>query len=315
MDPGRLGGIWPASLTPFDRSGAIDSTALRSHLSDLARTAGVRAVVVNGHAGEATSLSRDERREVVTAACVTLGRDTPVVAGIVAESTREATLLARDARDGGADAVLLFPPAVLAGAGARRAEMALAHVRAVADASGLPIVLFQLSVASGHGFTTELLVRLCREVDGIVAVKEGSDEPARYEDNLAALRRLDRKVAVLTTNNTWLMASLAYGADGILSGIGSVASPILAELFDAMRRGDLPAARAANARLLPLVRLFYGAPACDMHNRMKTALNLMGKLTRPDPRPPLLPIGAEERARIAEALELSGLLVRSAVAA
>lgn len=315
MDSQRLGGIWPASLTPFDRTGAIDRAALTEHLSDLAGTLGVTALVVNGHAGEATSLSRAERREVVAAARSVAGTDVSVVAGIIAETGREALALASDAREAGADALLLFPPPILAGAGDRRADMAVHFVREVADGAGLPIVLFQLSLASGHGFSTATLVRLCREIDAVAAVKEGSDVPAAYEDNLAALHGLDRPVAVLTTNNTWLMASLAYGADGIVSGIGSVASPILAELFAAMARGDLKAARAANARLAPLTRVFYRAPFCDMHNRMKTALHLMGKLPRPDPRPPLLPLGVEERSEISAALEASGLMTRRAAAA
>lgn len=308
MNEAFLGGIWPASLTPFDRSGEVDAAALAAHLTDLARTPGVRALVVNGHAGEVTSLSREERAEVIAIARQSAGSGIGVVAGIVAENGRDAARMARDAADRGADALLLFPPALFAGSGDRRTEMALRFVREVADGSDLPIVLFQLSVASGHGFPTETLVRLCREVDAIVAVKEGSDVPATYEDNLAALRRLDRRIEVLTTNNAWLMASLAYGADGILSGIGSVASPILADLYDAMGRGDLLAARAANDRLRPLCRAFYRAPSVDTHNRMKTALHLLGKLPHPDPRPPLLPITAEERSGIARALVQAGLM-------
>lgn len=315
MDPDRIGGVWPASLTPFDAVGAVDAAALRLHLSDLAGTAGVQALVVNGHAGEATSLSREERRSVVGVARSVVGREQFVVAGVIADDARGAVALGRDAAEAGADALLLFPPPLLASGGARREEMALHFVREVADRVGLPIVLFQLSIASGHGFPTETLLRLCREVPAIVAVKEGSDLPAAYEDNLAALRNLDRKVAVLTTNNTWLMSSLAHGGDGILSGLGSVASPLLVELHAAIVRRDLQAARAANERLRPLCRVFYRAPGCDMHNRMKTALHLLGRLPCPDPRPPLLPITAGERAEIAEALHGAGLMTRRIAAA
>lgn len=315
MDPERIRGIWPAALTPFDRDGAVDHAALRRHLDDLAGTPGVNALVVNGHAGEATSLSPEERRAVVATARSIVRPGQYVVAGVIADDARGAVAVGRDAAEAGADALLLFPPPVLAAGGARRAEMALRFVGEVAERTGLPIVLFQLSLASGHGFPTDLLAHLCREVPAILAVKEGSDVPAAYEDNLAALRSLDRRVAVLTTNNTWLMASLAYGADGILSGIGSVASPILAALFDAMARGDLEAARAANERLRPLCRVFYRSPVCDMHSRMKTALHCLGTLPHPDPRPPLLPITAAERAEIAAALESSGLMTQCTAAA
>lgn len=307
MDLTGIGGVWPASLTPFTPAGAIDEAALRAHLADLAGTEGVRAVVVNGHAGEATALDRAERAFVIRVAREVCGEKVGVVAGIVAEDTRGACALTRDAKEAGADAILLFPPALFAGGAEARPEMIMAFARAVAD-EGLPIVLFQLSRSSGMGFSTPMLVRLCAEIPAIIAVKEGSDIPAVYEDNLRALAALERPVTVLSTNNGWLFASLAYGGHGILSGIGSVVPDRLASLFAAWQAGDVAAARAANESMLPLLRAFYRAPALDMHNRMKTALHLLGKLPHPDPRPPLAPISPEERARIRAALVAAGLL-------
>jgi 4-hydroxy-tetrahydrodipicolinate synthase len=302
-----VGGIWPATLTPFDSQGAIDDEALTCHAGEVARTRGVRAIVVNGHAGETTSLTRQERAHVVRLAVAAAGR-VPVVAGVVADDTRDACALAVDAAEAGASGLLLFPPALFAQGSAARPEMALRFVRDVARATRLPIVLFQLSRASGLAFSTELLVRLCTEVPEIVAIKEGTDVPEVYEDNLRAIRALGRPVTMLSTNNSWLFASLAYGADGILSGIGSVAAPLLVALHEAMAAGSMDAARAVNDRLVPLCRAFYRAPYLDSHNRMKTALHLLGRLPCPDPRLPLLPLGDDERARIQSALVAAGLL-------
>ncbi len=308
MDMTGLGGIWPASLTPFAPGGAIDQAALHQHLADLAATPGVRALVVNGHAGEASALDAAERRLVVRVARQVAAGRVAVVAGVIADDTRTACALARDAAAEGADAILLFPPALFAAGANMRPEMALHFVAAVAAATPLPIVLFQLSRASGLGFDTPLLARLCREVPRIVAVKEGSDTPAAYEDNLLAIRACGRPVAVLTTNNTWLLESLVQQPDGMLSGIGSVVPEVLAEMFAAAQRGDWPAARRANDRLRPLTRAFYRAPGLDMHNRMKTALHLLGRLPHPAPRPPLLPIEPAEREAIRAALAEAGLL-------
>jgi 4-hydroxy-tetrahydrodipicolinate synthase len=305
-----VGGIWPATLTPFTPDGAIDDAALQAHIADTAATPGVRAVVVNGHAGEATSLDREERAHVVRVAVRAAGA-VPVVAGVLADDTRSAVALCRDAAEAGAAGLLLFPPALFAQGAALRPAMVHAFLTAVTAACDLPIVLFQLSRASGQAFSTATLVRLCAEFPQIIAVKEGTDVPEAVEDNFRALRALPRRVTLLSTNNSWLFASLAYGADGILSGLGSVASPLLAALFDAMDRGDLAAARAVNERLVPLCRVFYRAPYLDCHNRMKTALHLLGRLPHPDPRPPLLPIEAEERAQIRDALLASGLLEAS----
>jgi 4-hydroxy-tetrahydrodipicolinate synthase len=304
-----VGGIWPATLTPFTPAGEIDDEALAAHVRDVASTSGVRAVVVNGHAGEVGSLDRGERIQVVRTAVRAAGA-VPVVAGVVAEDTRGACSLARDAAEAGARGLLLFPPALFGQGAALRPEMVPAFVTEVARATDLPVVLFQLSRASGNAFSTEMLVRLCKEVPRIVAIKEGSDVPEVYEDNLRALRGLERPVTVLSTNNSWLFASLTYGADGILSGLGSVAAPQLVALHEAVAAGDLKAARAANDKLVPLCRAFYRAPYLDSHNRMKTALHLLGRLPHPDPRPPLLPLAADERTRIRAALVEAGLLAR-----
>lgn len=306
----NVGGIWPATLTPFTPSGEIDHAALAAHIGEIAGTPGVQAVVVNGHAGEVSSLDREERAEVVRAAVRAAG-EVPVIAGVVAEDTRGACALARDAAAAGASGLLLFPPALFGHGAGLRPEMVLAFVTQVAQATDLPIVLFQLSRASGQGFSTELLVRLCTEVPRIVAIKEGSDAPELYEDNIRALHALPRPVKVLSSSNTWLFASLAYGADGILTGLGSVAAPQLVALHAAMERGDLAAARAINDKLVPLCRAFYRAPGLDIHNRMKTALQLLGRLTHAEPRQPLLPVPAEEKARIRSALVAAGLLANN----
>ena len=302
-----VGGIWPATLTPFAPDGRVDDDALAAHVRDVAGTPGVRAVVVNGHAGEATSLDRAERTQVVRVAVAAAG-EVPVVAGVVADDTRCACALAQDAAQAGASALLLFPPAVFAQGAGARPDMARRFVSEVAAASSLPIVLFQLSRASGLAYSTDTLAQLCTDVPAIVAVKEGSDIPELYEDNLRALRALPRPVTLLSSSNSWLFASLAYGADGILSGLGSVAAPLLVALHEAVARGDLAAARAVNERLVPLCRAFYRAPYLDAHNRMKTALHLLGRLPHPDPRPPLLPVPADDTARIRAALLASGLL-------
>ena len=203
---------------------------------------------------------------------------------------------------------MLFPPAMFGSGAALRPEMILRYVQDVAAATSLPIVLFQLSRASNQAFSVDMVVRLCNEVPQIVAIKDGSDVPDLYEDVLRALRKLDRQVTMLSSNNGWLFASLAYGADGILSGLGSVVAPLLVELHEAVAAGQLDAARAMNDRLVPLCRVFYRAPYLDIHNRMKTALHLLGRLPHPAPRLPLLPVSDYETQRIRAALVATGLL-------
>lgn len=307
MNLAGIGGVWPAALTPFRPDGAIDEPVLERHFRHLAETRGVKAIVVNGHAGEVTSLDRDERFHVVEVARRMVGERIGVVAGIVAENPRLAGELARDAERAGADAALLFPPNLFALGARLRPEMSVRFAGDVAEASGLPIVLFQLSNASGLGYASETIARVCAELPAVIAVKEGSDSPAAYEETLRALRALKRPVTVLTTNNSWLLASLAVGGDGILSGMGSIAAALQADLWDAVTAGDWGAARRAGERLFPLVQAFYKPPLLDMHNRMKAGLHHLGLLPHPTVRPPLLPLQTAEIESIVSALAKAGL--------
>ena len=120
-----------------------------------------------------------------------------------------------------------------------------------------------------------------------------------------------RPVNVLTTHSAWLFSSLVLGCKGLLSGSGSVIPDLQAELFRAVQANDLATARRVNDRIYPLARVFYADPWADMHNRMKEALVLLGKLPRAVVRPPLVKIDDAERARIREALIAAGLLDRT----
>jgi len=105
-----------------------------------------------------------------------------------------------------------------------------------------------------------------------------------------------------------LMATFLLGADGAISGMGSVTADLQAELFEACGKGDLDSARRINDRLDPLVRVFYAPPFVDMHNRMKEALVLLGRIPAAYVRPPLTPVSPSERETIRQALIESGLL-------
>ncbi len=307
MKISRLAGVIPAALCPFQPDLSLDEEGLRRHLRFLVQTPGVTGVCVNGHAGEVASLTREEQVRVIQVAKGEAG-ETPIIAGIYAQGTRDACDLARAAADAGADALLVFPPPLFSGGASRTDRVPLAYIEAL-TAAGLPLVIFQYPPSTGLGYSLETLRRLA-EIPAVTAVKEGSGEMKRYEQNLRMLHALARPVAVLTTNNDWLFASLCVGADGILSGSGSVIPGWHADLFQAVSRGDLEAARKVNDRIFALSQVFYADPPLDMHNRMKTASALLGRFACPLPRPPLLPILPEEAKRIASTLEAVGLLRR-----
>lgn len=300
-------GILPANILPFTAEHAIHEADYRRHLRWLAEAKGVTGIVCNGHAAEVSSLSREERRQALAIAAEEAGGRLPLVAGVYAESTREAIALARDAQTEGASGLLLFPPTLFMWGGREHPEMVYRHVAAIAEAVPLPLVIFQYPPASGLGYTTDILVRLVG-IPSVVAVKEWSNDIVAFERNLRAIRATGRPVAVLSSFTMSLLASFLLGADGAISGMGSVVAELQAAMFACVQRGDLEAARSIHDRLDPLVRVFYAPPFLDMHNRMKEALAMLGRIERAVVRPPLLPVGAAERAGIRAALVASGLL-------
>ena len=111
----------------------------------------------------------------------------------------------------------------------------------------------------------------------------------------------------------WLDYAVELGCNGLLSGSGSVIADLQSELFRAVQANDLAAARALNDRIYPLAKVFYADPWADMHNRMKEALVLLGRLKRAVVRPPLVKLPAAEIARIDAALKAAGITAAGAV--
>src|SRR6516162_3698822 len=300
-------GVIPAVLLPFQDDLAIDEKSFRGHLRHVASTEGLSAITVNAHSTEVASCTFEEQRRVMEIAADEVGDRLPVVHGVWADGSLEAARIARAADAGGASALLVFPPGPFTLG--QNAEMAIAHFKRVADAApDLPIIAFQYPLATGQGYPPETLLRLLDAVPQIRAIKDWTNNVALHEWQVRTLQSLPRPVNVLTTHSSWLMSSLVLGCKGLLSGSGSVIADLQAQLFRAVATNDLAAAKAMNDRIYPLARAFYADPFVDMHNRMKEALVLLGRIPRAVVRPPLVKLGAAEIERIRAALVEAGLL-------
>jgi 4-hydroxy-tetrahydrodipicolinate synthase len=305
-EPLTFSGVMPANLLPFRADLSIDEPAYRRHLRWLADTRGVTGIVANGHASEVSSLSREERKRSLAIALDEVAGRCPIVAGVYSDGTAEAVELARDAKAAGAAGLLVFPPTLFMWGAQLKPDMAVRHFSEVASV-GLPIIVFEYPPASGIGYLPETLARLA-EIPQVAGVKDWSNEIVAFERNLRAIRASGRPVAVLSSFTMSLMSSFLLGADGAISGMGSVAADLQVELFEACGKGDLDGARRINDRLDPLVRVFYAPPFVDMHNRMKEALVLLGRIPAAHVRPPLTPVPPSEREAIRQALAAAGLL-------
>jgi 4-hydroxy-tetrahydrodipicolinate synthase len=214
------------------------------------------------------------------------------------------------AAEGGASALLVFPPAPFTLG--QSPAMAMAHFKRVADATDLPLIAFQYPLATGQGYPKDTLLAMCEAVPTIRAIKDWIGNVPHHEWHVRTLQSLPRPVNVLSTHSAWLLPSLVTGCNGLLSGSGSVIPDLQAQLFRAVRENDLAEARRINERIEPLARVFYADPFVDMHNRMKEALVLLGRQPRAYVRPPLVRLSRAEIARIREALVEAGMLGKAA---
>jgi 4-hydroxy-tetrahydrodipicolinate synthase len=299
-------GVIPAVLLPFHDDLSIDEKSYRAHLRDVGATQGISAITLNAHSTEVASCSFDEQRRVLEIAQDEIGGKLPIVNGIWADGSLEAARIARMAADGGASALLVFPPAPFTLQ--QSPEMALAHFKRIADASDLPIIVFQYPLATGQGYPRDTLLKMCDQVTTIRAIKDWSGNVPQHEMHIRTLQSLPQPVNVLTTHSAWLLSSLVLGCNGLLSGSGSVIADLQAQLFRAVQGNDLAAAKRLNDRIYPTARVFYAEPWADMHNRMKEALVLLGRLPRAVVRPPLVKLARTEIERIRDALIEAGLL-------
>jgi dihydrodipicolinate synthase/N-acetylneuraminate lyase len=284
----RFPGVIPAITCPFDARGEVDLEALAGNARSLL-DAGLTGLVGNGTMGESGSLSEAERRNVLEALVDAAGDRATVTAGVSAHTPQAAILHAREAAAAGAGALMLLPPLLYGG----DEREVLAFYAAVAAATDLPIMAYNNPVASGGtDLLPGFLVRLGREVDAVVAVKECSGDARR----IAALVESD--LEVLVGGDDWALEGFAAGATGWVSGVANVAPEACVALQRHVADGELDAARELNARLLPLGRL-------DMTPKLvqyfKAAQDAVGRVGGPC-RPPRLELTADERALLDAAL-------------
>lgn len=298
-------GIYAALVLPFTDDDRPDLAAFERYV-DAVVDAGVAGVVINADSGEGMSLWPQERRDILRAATGVVGSRATVVSGLIASFTGQATRLAEEAADDGADALLVFPNVHLRGR-PLPPEVPLRYLEAIHGAAGLPIVAFQLQDALGGVEYEPQTLRAIVELPYVPAIKESTFDALKFRTTLDLVRQWAPDVLVLSGNDNFIYESFLLGADGSLMGAGSVATAEQVRMFDAVRRGDLAAASELDARILPLMRAIFGPPVRDYRARTKEALVAQGVFPNAGVREPLLPVGDAERTAIVDALAHAGL--------
>jgi 4-hydroxy-tetrahydrodipicolinate synthase len=307
MERVNLKGLIAAIVTPMREDFSIDETSLRRYVRWLTDQ-GVTGLAVNVDTGEGPHLSADERLRVLELVANEVGHRTVIVAGLAGSFTQQAASFAADAASAGAKALLVFPIPVYQGEPLDPAIPALYH-RAIHEASGLPLIAFQLQPAlGGVNFSIEVLERLMT-VEGVAAIKEASFDAKRFVETVRVVRAVAPPDAlVLNGNDNFLLEAYLLGADGSLLGFGTLAAREQVEMLEAVRARDVSTGQAIASRLQPLCDAIFAAPVRDYRARTKHALATLGVIDHAYVRPPLLPLSPEETAGVERALKEAALL-------
>jgi 4-hydroxy-tetrahydrodipicolinate synthase len=302
----NLAGIIPAIVTPMTADGEIDDAAVGPYVEWLIDQGPV-ALAVNVDTGEGPHLSRDERRRMLGLVRGAAAGRCAIVAGVGGPSTRDGQANARDAADAGADALLVFPIGAFL-AQPLRVDVAVGYHEAIADATDLPLILFQLQPALGGVIFDQETLRRIAAIDEVVAMKEASFDARLYLLTRRMIESLPRPIDLLTGDDNFIYESFVLGAEGALIGFGTLATELQVEMYALTREGRWDEARAIWERILPLEEVVYGQPVRDYRARTKVALRELGVIESTIMRPPLLPVGDPDALAVRAALEAAGLL-------
>ncbi len=291
-----LAGIYPPLATPFDEHGHLATDHLAENVRRLVPT-GLAGFAVLGSNGEYVLLDRDEKLRAIRTVREAAG-SLRVIAGTGAESTREAVALTERAAALGVDAALVITPHYYR---ARMDARALvAHYGAVADCSPLPVIIYNMPASTGVDLDAATVLRLA-EHPKIVGIKDSGGNMIKLAEIVA---RAPAGFQVLAGTAAFLLAALSIGAVGGILALANVAPRECVALLQRFREGDIAGARALQQRLLApnaAVTSGFGVPG------LKAALDLLG-YHGGKPRPPLLPLTAEQRLQVRDALAGAGLL-------
>jgi len=287
-------GLYTALITPF-KNGKVDDIAFQSFV-EWQIAEGVHGLVPCGTTGESPTLSYDEHKRVVSL-CVEAARGrAKVLAGAGANSTEEAIMFTRHARQAGADGALVVTPYY----NKPTPEGVYQHYKAIAQAVDIPIVVYNIPGRSVIDVKDDTMTRLAM-IRGIVGVKDATGDLARVSTLRA---RVGEKFIQLSGEDMTAVAFNAQGGVGCISATSNIAPRLCADVQNKSLAGDFAGALAVHDRLVPL----HDAMFCETNPvPVKYAASLMGKCA-PDMRLPLVPPTDASKARIKEAMSRAKLL-------
>jgi 4-hydroxy-tetrahydrodipicolinate synthase len=305
MKPDYLTGVLPAIVTPFTPELTVDVESLDAYCRWLGSIPGITGLVVNGHAGEGTLLTADERFEVLQLVKAAVGDRVKVVASVTGDGSRIIADEAASAAKAGADAVLVFPSQAWLrfgyqdGAPRERYE-------AVHAASDLPMILFQFPVETRAAYDLPTLLELCA-LEGVVAIKDGGRNMIRWDTDVPVIREQFPDTAILTCQDEFLLHTM-WESDGALVGYAALIPELMVELLEKAKSHDYDAAKECYDRMAKITSAVYHRSShIESTAAMKIGLVQRGIIAHDSVRPPLMPLESAAHDQIATALAEAGV--------
>lgn len=308
MDYQDLQGMYPAVILPMDENYRPDYGAYGDYLEWLIgqKAAGF---AINMDTGEGPQLSPDQRRRAAEKAVEVANGRVFVLGGVMGATTAGAVETAQMYAEAGVDGLVVFPNAAFRN---DPLDPRIPHDyhKAIADASGLPLVLFQLApVFGGVNYTRETLLKLL-EIPQVIGIKEASFDAQYYAFTKETVEMASRPITILTGNDRFITESILLGATGGLLGFGAIGCQLVAEMLESANADRFQEVVQMRPRLDKFAQFIYKDPVLDYRARCKVALAHLGVI---DPgltyvHPPLLQIGDEESEEIRQALAEAGML-------
>jgi 4-hydroxy-tetrahydrodipicolinate synthase len=289
-------GCLTALITPFREGGAVDFEAL-GKIVESQIAAGIHGLVPCGSTGEAATLTHEEHAEVVRAVVEMARRRVPVIAGTGSNATAEAIRLTKEAERAGADGALLISPYY----NRPPQEGIFRHYEAVAAATRLPLLVYNIPGRTASNILPETMARLAR-IPNVVGVKEASGSMAQVQEILASC---GQDFAVLSGDDVMTLPIMTAGGSGVIAVTSHLVPERMSRMATAIREGRTAEGRA---EALALVGLIQALMTLDVNPiPVKTALAMRG-MCREEFRLPLVPMAAGPRERLREVLKSHGLL-------
>ena len=292
---GNFGAVVTAMVTPFDERGEVNYEAAAELAAYLVKN-GSTGLVLAGTTGESPTLSMEEKLELFRVVVEAVGEKAYILAGTGSNSTRDAVKLTKAASETGVHGILSVTPYY----NRPPQEGLFRHFREVAGATDLPVMIYNVPKRTGVNISPETTLRLA-EIENIVSIKEAGQD---LEQAAAICRNAPPGFTVYSGDDSLTLPMLSVGAVGVVSVASNIAGPAIARMIAAYQKNRTEEAAALHRKLLPL---FQGLFMTSSPIPVKAALKMMG-FPVGEPRLPLVPLEAEQEARLQQLLREYGLI-------